>query len=261
MTPPSDCFALTANRGSIRRSNHAADKAHKVVNLKLQFVLATTALTFAGRVGAANPLPVARPEMVTREEWRSQPQVIPEARQHKPQFITIHHAGVTWKTGADPLKFVRNMQKWGQTEKHWPDLPYHFLIAPDGRIFEGRPLQYEPESNTKYDLQGHIGVELMGNFEEQRVNHAQLNSCAKLVAWLCDDLHIDVSSIAGHKDRAQGQTTCPGRDLFRYLQEGQFLACVSRILRGETSDIKLLPPLAGGPTNLINEPEQPKPKP
>lgn len=151
------------------------------------------------------------------------------------------------------------MQKWGQTDKHWPDLPYHFLIAPDGRIFEARPLQYEPESNTKYDLQGHIGVELMGNFEEQRVSQAQLTSCVKLVAWLCQQLQIDQSRIAGHKDRAKGQTDCPGRDLYRYLQDGQLRAWVAKIANGEPPDIRLLPPLPNGPTNLIGPTAGPSP--
>src|SRR5213075_877704 len=97
-------------------------------------------------VGCATHL--QKPPTVTREQWGSQPQPIPDSRRHTPQFITIHHAGVPWKPGRDPADFVRNMQTWGQREKHWPDLPYHFMIAPDGRIFEARPIQYEPESNT-----------------------------------------------------------------------------------------------------------------
>src|SRR5207249_10377189 len=56
---------------------------------------------------------------------------------------------------------------------YWPDLPYHFLIAPDGRIFEGRPVEYEPESNTDYSLAGNVGVELMGDFNRQRPSKAR----------------------------------------------------------------------------------------
>src|SRR6186713_2700166 len=84
--------------------------------------------------------PVEKPEkFVTREEWGSTPQPLPDSRKHTPKYITIHHAGVLWTNDGDPAQFVKNMQKWGQTDKNWPDLPYHFLIAPDGRIFEGRP--------------------------------------------------------------------------------------------------------------------------
>src|SRR5438876_2267014 len=143
---------------------------------------------------------VEKPPIVTREQWGSRPQPIPANRRQVVQFITLHHAGVDWKPGRDPGEFVKNMQAWGQREKHWPDLAYHFLIAPDGRIFEARSMDYEPESNTKYDLQGHIGVELMGNFETQRPSQKQIESCVKLVAWLCQEKQIDPNQIAGHKD-------------------------------------------------------------
>ena len=50
------------------------------------------------------------------------------------------------------------------------------MIAPDVRIFEARPLEYAPQSATQYDLPGHVGVELMGNFQSQRPSAAQLKS-------------------------------------------------------------------------------------
>jgi hypothetical protein len=96
----------------------------------------------------------------------SKPQPIPEARKQTPRYVTIHHAGVLWEARVEPGVYVRNLQSWGQREKGWPDLPYYFLIAADGTIFEGRSPVYEPDSNTKYLLSGNIGVELMGNFEQ-----------------------------------------------------------------------------------------------
>src|SRR3954465_2266293 len=98
------------------------------------------------------PRPVPKPDkFVTREDWGSKPDPIPANRKHTPKWITIHHAGVLWTNSQDPADFVRNMQSWGKRrpegEKpprnpYWPALPYHFLIAPDGRIFEGRPVEY-----------------------------------------------------------------------------------------------------------------------
>src|SRR5687767_8276504 len=143
-------------------------------------------LSAASFVCAAEPTtkPVEKPKLVTREQWGSKPQPMPESKRHTPRYITIHHAGVEFKKGRDPQELVRNMQKWGQKEKGWPDLPYHFLIAPDGRIFEARELQYEPDSNTKFDLAGHINVELMGSFESQRMTEAQLVSMIHVIGWL-----------------------------------------------------------------------------
>lgn len=139
----------------------------------------------------------------------------------------------------------------GTERKHWPDLPYHFLIAPDGRIFEGRPIEYEPDSNTNYAVTGNIGVEMMGNFEVQRPSEQQLQSCVKLVAWLAQEHKIDLDHIRGHKDAAPGQTDCPGKDFYRYLADGTFRKWVERTMRGEAPDVKPEAPLQGGPTDTI----------
>ncbi len=193
----------------------------------------------------------AKPSIVTSPQWGSKPQEIPATRRHTPKWITIHHAGELWNGTKDPAQYVRNMQAWGQKEKHWPDLPYHFLIAPDGRIFEGRQLQYEPDTNTRYSLAGNIGVEMMGNFEVQRPSRQQLESCVKLVAWLGQELHIDAADIRGHKDAAPNQTDCPGKDFYRYLQDGQFKRWVAEAQDGKEPNIDPGPPLDGGPTTPI----------
>ncbi len=194
---------------------------------------------------------VAKPAIVTAKEWGSKPQPIPADRKHTPRFITIHHAGVLWKGVRPPVEMVRNMQSWGQKEKNWPDLPYHFMIGPDGTIFEGRALEYEPESNTKYPLQGHVGVELIGNFEEQRMSPQQLESLVRLVAHLCDTLQIAPTEIAGHRDRAVNQTTCPGKDLYRYITDGQIQSWVGEILAERTVRVTPREALAGGPTEIV----------
>src|SRR4051812_19722553 len=84
--------------------------------------------SFADEPASRKPLP--KPPTVTREQWGSEPQPIADSRKHTPQFITIHHAGTDWKAGKDAAKFVKAVQQYGQKEKHWPDLPYHFMIAP-----------------------------------------------------------------------------------------------------------------------------------
>jgi hypothetical protein len=196
---------------------------------------------------------VSKPPIVSAKEWGSTPQPIPDARKHTPKYITIHHAGVLWEAKTTPDKFVKNMQTWGQKEKNWPDLPYHFLIAPDGRIFEGRALAYEPDTNTKYELAGNIGVEMMGNFNAQRPSEAQLQSCVKLVAWLAQELNVAPENIRGHNDAAPGQTDCPGKDFYRYLKDGQFRNWVTQTMQGKSPDVNPGPPLPDGPTKSITE--------
>ncbi|OJW18951.1 MAG: negative regulator of beta-lactamase [Planctomycetales bacterium 71-10] len=221
--------------------------------MKLSMIVAVSlaGAALAGDEPGPKPSPAPRPEVVSASDWGSKPRPIPDSRKHTPKFVTIHHAGVIWAAKVTPDVFVRNMQSWGQRDKSWPDLPYHFLIAPDGRIYEGRPLDYEPESNTKYPLSGNIGVEMMGDFGAQRPDPRQVASCVKLTAWLCDRYGIDPSLIRGHKDAASGQTTCPGKDFDRYLKDGQFRRWVQEAREGKDPAIDLGPPLPGGPTEPI----------
>src|SRR5687768_15924728 len=101
------------------------------------------ALLALAATAADKPKP---PPVIPASEWGSKPHPIPAERKHTPTFITVHHAGVVWKAGDDPVKKLQALQAYGQREKNWPDLPYHYLIAPDGRIFAGRPVVYEPET-------------------------------------------------------------------------------------------------------------------
>lgn len=214
---------------------------------------------------------VPKPDkLVTRDQWGSKPDPIPASRKHTPKWITIHHAGVLWTNSQDPAQFVRNMQSWGkrrpELEKpprntYWPDLPYHFLIAPDGHIFEGRPVEYELESNTEYSLAGNLGVEMMGDFNKQRPSKAQLEACVRLTAWLMQEHKIDADHVRTHRDAAPGQTNCPGRDFYRYMLDGQFKKWVRSVLDGDEPKIDPGPPLPAeppGPTEVITETKPPK---
>lgn len=201
------------------------------------------------------PGTVARPVTVSAEEWGSTPQPIPEERRHVPEFVTIHHAGVLWKAGDEGAAKLRGLQAFGQREKGWPDLPYHYLITPDGTIYEGRPIEYEPETNTSYDVTGHLGVQLYGNFEEQRVSPAQMESLVRLTAWLLEEFNIDPETIGGHNDRPGVVTVCPGRDLARYLDDGSLMSWVESVRWGNELNIELGAPLEGGPTEMIPDAE------
>lgn len=239
----------------------------------MRALLLIAGLGVASAAAAQNavPPPVPRPERyVTREAWGSMPDPIPATRKHTPRWITIHHAGVLWTNTSTPEQSIRNLQAYGkkrpQIEKpprntYWPDLPYHFLIAPDGRIFEGRAIEYEPETNTQYSLAGNVGVELMGDFEKQRPSPAQLDSVVRLTAWLMQQHKIEMEQVRTHRDAAPGQTTCPGRDFYRYMLDGQFRKWVQAVLRAEDPKIDPGPPLPAeppGPTEVITDTKPPQ---
>lgn len=193
---------------------------------------------------------VTRPPIIWGSEWGSTPEHISDERRHTPRFVTIHHAGVVWEEGTDPFEKCVNLQAWGQRDKDWPDIPYHFLISPDGRIFQGRDLAYEGETNTEYDTNGHALIQVWGSFGSQRVREQQLRSAAMLAAWICQEYDISPETISGHKDHSS-QTSCPGEDLYRYIESKEFQHWVEALLGGEEAEIAVGDPLPDGPTEFI----------
>jgi N-acetylmuramoyl-L-alanine amidase len=194
---------------------------------------------------------VEKPIIVSAVEWGSSPDPIPEEQRHVPTYITLHHAGMEWKEGSEPVAKLKGLQAYGKNEKDWPDLPYHFLIAPDGETFEGRSVLYSPETNTSYDTTGHIGINVWGNFEVQRISYQQLVSTVDTAAWLCSIYNIDPATIKGHLDVAPGQTVCPGKDFYRYIEQGLIAQWVQERMEGKFPDIQSLPAMEGGPTEVI----------
>jgi hypothetical protein len=136
--------------------------------------------------------------------------------------ITLHHSGeakpMTLQDNA--VKKLKDLQTWGKNDKNWWDVPYHFLIAPDGTIYEGRDYRYMGETNTKYDPNGHLLITVMGNYEIQKPTPEQLKSIMDLMAWAVDSFNVPLDKIYGHKDLAQ--TDCPGQYLYQYLNDGTF---------------------------------------
>jgi len=155
--------------------------------------------------------------IVTQEAWGGV--AADSGRVHQIRSITLHHEGESFPPGKDPIEYLRTLQKWSRAEKHWIDIPYHYIIDLDGRVYEGRPIRFAGDTNTQYDPAGHALVCVVGNFEEVEPNEKQLHAVVNVFTWLCTKYGITPDKIRGHKDVAQG-TVCPGKNLYRYLQDG-----------------------------------------
>ena len=81
-----------------------------------------------------------------------------------------------------------------------------------------------------------------------------MRSSVALAAWLCQTYHIDPDHVRGHRDAAPGQTDCPGKDFYRYFQDGQFRQWVHASLIRKTPVIEPGAALPGGPFKAIGEP-------
>ncbi len=160
-------------------------------------------------------------KVVTRDQWGWKPlsKALP---QHKIDKITIHHGGEFFPEEKDMIQYLKNLQNWSRREKKWIDIPYHFMIDLKGNIYETRPINYPGDTNTDYDVTGHALICVVGNYEEQIINHNQLNSLISLIAFLQDKYSVADKNIRGHKDYTN-QTVCPGKNLYQYIEDGTII--------------------------------------
>jgi hypothetical protein len=139
---------------------------------------------------------------------------------HRITHVTLHHTGdrEPLRPHDDPVKKLRGLQSWGAAERNWWDVPYHFLLDLEGRIYEGRDWRYMGETNTTYDPGGHFLISVIGNYERQEPTPAQLAAIADMMAWAVREFDVPLDRIGGHYNYAT--TGCPGQHLRKHLENG-----------------------------------------
>lgn len=166
-----------------------------------------------------------KPEIMTRAEWGAKPMVIDLPKQTVTR-ITVHHTGEPQDMKRSFADKLRGLQAWsqrddfldgGKPKPKWADIPYHYYIDVHGMIAECRPIEYAGDTNTNYDTLGHALVVVEGDFPKDWLNFSQRKALRNLMAWLSIRYHVAPDKIAGHRDMAPGQTTCPGQTLYDYL--------------------------------------------
>ena len=150
---------------------------------------------------------------------------------HRITHVTLHHTGSRepLQPHEDPVQKLRGLQSWGAAERNWWDVPYHFLLDLEGRIYEGRDWRYMGETNTTYDPAGHFLISVIGNYERQEPTPAQLAAIADMMAWALRKFDLPLERIGGHYNYAT--TGCPGQHLRKHLEDGTLRRMVAARLR------------------------------
>jgi hypothetical protein len=84
--------------------------------------------------------------ILARAEWGANPPVT-EMKRHTPTRITIHHTATLQKPERALKDKMQALQRFSQSagtlgngkpKLAWPDVPYHYYIAANGEVAEGR---------------------------------------------------------------------------------------------------------------------------
>jgi hypothetical protein len=167
--------------------------------------------------------------IISRTEWNA---INPKPyKSHIPLRITIHHEGTTLLLTDDASNKIKRIQVWGMgPDRNWADIPYHFLVAPDGSVFEGRDVFTVGETATEYDPTGHVLISCLGNMNEQEMTEMQLSALIKLIGYCIKKYNLSIETLASHKDFSS-QTSCPGKNLYKYLENGFIKAEVKKLAK------------------------------
>ena len=201
------------------------------------------------------------PKIISRAEWGADESLVswpPEyatSSQGKilaqEKIIVIHHTAtinpMPDDDGSGEYKnVVRSIFRWhllhaqwheknGQEISGFGDIGYHYLIDPNGHIYQGREGKngvigaHVSGNNTGaigIALIGTYGARINGKYISQKITPAMKNSLIKLVAWLAAVNNIDLSRqvqfnghqvypLCGHRDLRA--TQCPGDKAYQIL--------------------------------------------
>ena len=170
-------------------------------------------------VSGAPPMPDGV-RFVPRTAWGAHAPVLPMT-EHAPIRLTIHHTATVQNPGRTIEAKLSGLQAFsqradslasGKKKPAWADVPYHYYVAVDGAVAEGREWRYAGDTNTEYDPAGHLLVVVEGNFETDTLTSAQRRTLNTLIPALSRHFRLPGAMLGGHRDFAN--TQCPGRTLY-----------------------------------------------
>ncbi|MBR3721986.1 MAG: N-acetylmuramoyl-L-alanine amidase [Selenomonadaceae bacterium] len=131
-------------------------------------------------------------------------------------MIVLHHTGEN-----DIDASAEQIHSW-HLNQEWAGIGYHFVIRKDGTIERGRP-EWAVGSHAYGENSHTLGIHISGDFEQVKPTENQIDSCAALIADLCEKYSIscDRAHIVGHGELMP--TACPGKNLQALLDNGALI--------------------------------------
>ena len=129
-------------------------------------------------------------------------------------MLVIHHTG----SEVDRDFSAKEINDMHINGNHWSGIGYHFVVRKNGDIERGRP-EWAIGAHAQGSNYHTLGIHLSGEYHLGNAipPEAQLESTARLVAYLCEkyDIQISRSNVVGHRE--VGESDCPGDRLFALL--------------------------------------------
>lgn len=160
-------------------------------------------------------------DIITRREWGARhgtgdPDPGPEHR------VVIHHSyRPALSPEASPLEeamAVRSIERYHVEQNGWAGIGYNFLVAPSGRIYEGRGWKFRGAHAGPINGES-IGICLLIDGQTTQPRPALIHSVRELIRLGLELREIAPGyQVSGHRDHMAGRT-CPGDRVYARLRE------------------------------------------
>ncbi len=162
---------------------------------------------------------VAKPTIVSRAAWGARP---PKSgySSHSPQRLIVHHSYIPNQSQYKGAASIRGIQSYHMDDPKtkWNDIGYHFLIGPEGTIYQGRPetvvgAHCSPNTNS-------VGICLIGDYDPGKdpIPPVMEESLIKVLSWLAATYRVDPRvNLYGHCDFST--KSCPGKNVYDRLPQ------------------------------------------
>jgi len=176
------------------------------------------------------------PDYVDRETWSAYLDLTNTASR-TPTNVThlvVHHsAGST--NAADFAAVVRSYWNYHANGRGWGDIGYHWLVDPNGVLYQGRAFNLDGNKNIMGTHAGgfntnSMGICVIGDYTNIRPSEIAVGTMNEVLAWKADERGIDPMGsslhnpsgnvqrhIVGHRDVTS--TQCPGNRFYTMLPD------------------------------------------
>ncbi len=164
--------------------------------------------------------------VVSRATWRASPPTCSTPEAGKSRFAIHHTDGATL---GDAEARMRSIQQFHMVTRGWCDIGYHFLVAYDGRVFEGRELD-SLGAHVGAENPNNVGISFIGCFDPDlsrcaaglapnRPSDISLASAANVIRVITAayGFRATRTNTRGHREHAGAATTCPGDTLLSLI--------------------------------------------
>lgn len=131
------------------------------------------------------------------------------------RHITVHHDGIGPFYDHDERSTRRRLEsirRFHREDHGWGDIGYHYIIDRNGRVWEGRSIQYQG-AHVRYHNKHNVGVLLLGHFDQQSPSDRQIAALQQHVSRLMHRYNIPLDRVTTHREWETARTVCPGHTL------------------------------------------------